>query len=129
MRPEGIIDMTRCLLVDEDHVARQALSELLGQYGFDMAETASADAALKLCRTNLPDIVVTADRVGSMSAGEFVKRVRRAANGRKPVVLVYTEKANTDEIGSAIIEGAAEFLLKPFDRDLLEFKLKQVGLL
>ena len=53
--------------------------------------------------------------------------MRRAANGRKPVVLVYTEKANTDEIGSAIIEGAAEFLLKPFDRDLLEFKLKQVG--
>ena len=67
--------------------------------------------------------------LGSMSAGEFVKRVRRAAYGRKPVVLVYTDKANTDEIGSAIIEGAAEFLLKPFDRDLLEFKLKQVGLL
>jgi two-component system, chemotaxis family, chemotaxis protein CheY len=115
MRLEGIVDMTRCLLVDEDHVERRALSELLGQYGFDMAETASADAALKHC--------------GTMSAGEFVKRVRLAANGRKPVVLVYTEKANTDEIGSAIIEGAAEFLLKPFDRDLLEFKLKQVGLL
>jgi two-component system, chemotaxis family, chemotaxis protein CheY len=129
MRLEGIIDMTKCLLVDEDQEERQVLSQLLGQYGFDMSETASAEAALKLCRANSPDIVVTADRIGSMSAGEFVKRVRRAANGRKPVVLVYTEKANTDEIGSAIIEGAAEFLLKPFDRDLLEFKLKQVGLL
>src|ERR1041384_5603396 len=77
MRLEGIIDMTRCLLVDQDHEERQALSQLLGQYGFDMAETASADAALKHCRTNLPDIVVAADRLGSMSPGEVVKRVRR----------------------------------------------------
>ena len=48
MRLEGIIDMTRCLLVDEDQEERQVLSELLGQYGFDMAETASAEAALKV---------------------------------------------------------------------------------
>jgi len=32
-------------------------------------------------------------------------------------------------MGEAIREGAAEFLLKPFDRDLLKFKLRQSGVI
>lgn len=120
--------MRQCLLVDEDHEERQALSQLLGPYGFRLAETTSADAALKHCRAHSPDIVMTTDRIG-MSPAEFIKRVRGTARGRKPVVLVCTDKPDTGEIGRAIIEGAAEYLLKPFDRELLEFKLRQVGLL
>ncbi|CAN5367350.1 response regulator [soil metagenome] len=123
--------MTRCLLVDEDGAERRIVGQLLGSYGFELAETANADAALKHCRSHQPDIVITGDRLGGMTASEFVKRVRRTANHgkRQPVVLVYTDQADTEEIGRAIIEGAAEYLLKPFDRELLEFKLRQVGLL
>ena len=73
--------MTRCLLVDEDQEERQVLSELLGQYGFDMAETASAEAALKHCRVNSPDIVVTADRIGSGCPGSPGGRASSAENG------------------------------------------------
>ncbi len=119
----------RCLLVDEDAHQRSALGQLLGGYGFEMFETETADAALHHCRSTTPDVVVTAERVGGMTPAEFIKRVRRASRGRKPVVLVCADKMDTDEIGRAIIEGAAEYILRPFDRELLEFKLKQVGLL
>ena len=121
--------MTRCLLVDEDQQERSALGRLLGEYGFEMSESASADAALQHCRKYAPDVVVTAQRLGGMPPAEFVKRVRSATRGRKPVVLVCIDNADSGEIGPAIIEGAAEYLLKPFDREILEFKLKQVGLL
>src|SRR5262249_19833795 len=126
---EGIVDMTRCLLVDADHQERRALGRLLGEYGFEMTESDTADQALQHCRKNAPDVIVTAERLGGMAPAEFVKRVRSATRGRKPVVLVCVENADSGEIGRAIIEGAAEYLLKPFDREILEFKLKQVGLL
>ena len=51
------------------------------------------------------------------------------ARGKPPVVLLYTDQPDTETIGRVILEGAAECLMKPLDRDLLEFKLKQVGLL
>ena len=129
MRLEGIVDMTRCLLVDEDQQERSALGRLLGEYGFEMTESGTADAALQHCRRFTPDVVVTAERLGGMPPAEFVKRVRSATRGRKPVVLVCIDSADSGEIGRAIIEGASEYLLKPFDREILEFKLKQVGLL
>lgn len=121
--------MTRCLVVDEDHDERSALGRLLGNYGFELSETGTADAALRHCRQFVPDVIITTERLGGMPPAEFIRRVRRTGRGCKPVVLVCTEKADSGEIGRAIVEGAAEYLLRPFDREILEFKLRQVGLL
>jgi two-component system, chemotaxis family, chemotaxis protein CheY len=126
---EGTVEMTRCLVVDEDQQERSALGSLLGEYGFELSESGTVDGALQHCRRFAPDVVVTVERLGGMAAAEFVKRIRSASRGRKPVVLVCADKADSGKIGRAIIEGAAEYLLKPFDREILEFKLRQVGLL
>ena len=32
-------------------------------------------------------------------------------------------------IGQSILQGAADVIMKPFDRELLQFKLKQAGIL
>ena len=56
--------MTRCLLVDEDQQERSALGRLLGEYGFEMTESGTADAALQHCRKFTPDVIVTAERLG-----------------------------------------------------------------
>jgi len=121
--------MTRCLVVDTNHQERLALRRLLDQYGFELSESGTADAALQHCRKHAPDVVVTAERLGGMAPAEFVKRVRSASRGRKLVVLVCGDTADSGEISRAIIEGAAEYLRRPFDREILEFKLRQVGLL
>lgn len=121
--------MTRCLLVDDNQEERSALGRILGEYGFELSESATLDQALQHCRTFPPDVIVAAAKDGGVPSAEFVKRVRSASRGRKPLVLVCAERGDTGEIGRAIIEGAAEYLLKPFDREILEFKLKQVGLL
>lgn len=121
--------MTQCLLVDEDRMERWELSRLFGGYGFQLTESADAATALRQCQANTPDVIVMTDRIGGMSSGDFVKKVRKHAKGKRPIVLLYTDQPDTDTIGRVILEGAAECLMKPLDRDLLEFKLKQVGLL
>jgi two-component system, chemotaxis family, chemotaxis protein CheY len=125
---EGRVDMTECLLVDIDLKDRRELSEILTGYGFDLTESESADSALRACRAKSPDIIIMADRIG-MASSDFVKRARRAGRGKKPAVLLYTTSPDTQEIGRVILEGSAECLVTPFDRDLLEFKLKQMGAL
>jgi two-component system chemotaxis response regulator CheY len=123
---EGIIDMTRCLLVDADSADRQELMGVLAGYGFDLAESDGATSALQACRSRTPDIIVMADRIG-MASADFVRRARKAGRGKKPAVLLYARSPDTHEIGRVILEGSAECLVAPFDRDLLEFKLRQMG--
>ena len=88
--------MTRCLLVDEDQEERQALSELLGQYGFDMAETASAEAALKHCRVNSPDIVVTADRMLQARQNALSQASRNPAQAQELMKIADNAKAEIE---------------------------------
>lgn len=121
--------MPQCLLVDADRAGRRELSDLFGGFGFDLSETADADTALQACRASPPDIVVMTGRAGGMRSADFVKRLRRAGRGRAPVVLLCAEGPDAEEIGSAILQGAAECLVRPFDRELLAFKLRQVGLI
>ncbi len=60
---------------------------------------------------------------------EMVKRLRYSTKGKPPVVFLYAEHADTELFGQTILEGAADVLMMPFDRDLLQFKLKQAGVI
>ena len=120
--------MIQCMVVDEDDKDRQAVSTLLSGYGFRLVDTSNATHALKLCREDAPDVVVLADRIG-MTRRDVIVRARKNSRGKRPVFLIYTASNDTGDIGQAILDGAAECLVKPFDRELLEFKLRQVGLL
>jgi two-component system chemotaxis response regulator CheY len=129
MRLDELADMTRCLLVDDDLATRREVSRVFDHLGFELAESDTAGAAIDHCRAHAPDVVVVSQRIGEAGPQRFVKRVRRANRKKAPVVLVYADRPNAEAIGRMIIDGAAEFLMRPFDQDLLAFKLKQVGLL
>jgi two-component system, chemotaxis family, chemotaxis protein CheY len=121
--------MTSVLLIEEDTAERQRLERMLGGLGLDLIESGAADEALRVCNDNTPDVVMMAAGGSSKRPRDFVKRLRRSVRGKSPVVLLYADTPDTEMIGQSIMQGAADVLMKPFDRDLLQFKLKQAGVL
>ena len=121
--------MAQCLLIDENEAERQRLSRLLTGLGIDTAETGVAEEAVAFCNDNSPDVVMMAAGIPGRMPKDFVKRMRRARHGKAPVVIVYADRPDTEMIGRSILEGAADVIMKPFDRDLLQFKLKQAGVI
>ena len=121
--------MVRCLLIDRDATERRRVSQLLGDLGLNFAERAAADDGLKYCNDNFPDVVVMAAAPGSMAPSDFIRGMRRSARGKKPVVILYANEPDAEAIGQSILEGAADFLMQPFDLELLEFKLHQAGVI
>lgn len=129
MQLEGIALMTSCLLIEEDGAERQRLGSMLGGLGLDLTLTGAADEALRYCNDNAPDVVMLAAASAGRRPKDFVKKLRRSVQGKAPVVILYADTPDTDMIGQSIIHGAADVLMKPFDRDLLRFKLRQAGVL
>ena len=121
--------MIRCLLVDENSKERQRVLLLLNGLGIDTAQAAAHEDAVKYCNDNAPDVVMmAAGRYGSQPE-DFVRRLRRGSHGKRPVVILYSDAPDTEMIGQSILQGAADVIMKPFDRDLLQFKLKQAGVI
>jgi len=63
-----------------------------------------------------------------MNGIEFLKALRREFGPGNPPVLFCTTENDISFIEQAIEHGAQEFIMKPFDADILMGKFAQVGL-
>jgi CheY-like chemotaxis protein len=129
MKLEGLVDMTRCLLIDVDSAERRRLQQLLAGLGLETALSAMPEEALTYCNDNAPDVILVSAEVPGVVPRDLVKRLQLVSPGKPPVVFLYAERADTDVFGQSILEGAADVLMTPFDRDLLQFKLQQAGVI
>jgi len=121
--------LKHCLVVDDSRVIRKVTCRILEQMEFVPEEADSAQSALEACRANMPDAILLDAQLSRADSFEFLKSLRRQRNGDHPVVVICTAENNIPRITEALGAGANDYLLKPFDRTILQDKFAQVGLL
>jgi two-component system, chemotaxis family, chemotaxis protein CheY len=120
--------MKTCLVVDDSRVIRTVMCRILKELSFEVGEAENGAAALMSCRRQMPDFILLDSQMPQMSGVEFLRSLRSETRGNHPVVVYCTTENDVSHISEAIDAGADEYLLKPFDRGMLEAKLAQVGL-
>lgn len=116
--------MKQILIADDDVAMRQALAESLDSCGFEV-ETAEngADALLKFQKGKF-EVVITDMRMPKMTGMEVLKGIKKISP-QTPVILI-TAYGTVKTAVEAMKEGAAEFIMKPFSLDDLEFAVRNV---
>jgi two-component system chemotaxis response regulator CheY len=64
-----------------------------------------------------------------MDGYEFLGNLRRMPGGDRPKVVFCTTENDIDHISRALHAGANEYIMKPFDKDIVAAKLQEVGLI
>jgi two-component system, chemotaxis family, chemotaxis protein CheY len=64
-----------------------------------------------------------------MNGIDFLRTLRGTAGGNAPVVVFCTTENDLAHIQQAIGAGANEYIMKPFDSDIIQSKFAQAGLL
>ncbi|MFL5257987.1 MAG: response regulator [Rhodopila sp.] len=118
-----------CLVVDDSRVVRKVARRILEANGFDVTEAADGQQALDACRASLPDCVLLDWNMPVMDGLTFLKTLRAEFGHDNPPVVFCTTENDMDHIEAAIANGAQEYIMKPFDEDILTSKFAQVGLL
>jgi two-component system chemotaxis response regulator CheY len=121
--------MKTCLVVDDSRVIRKVARRILEDLGIEVSEAADGLEALTSCRATLPDAVLLDWNMPVMSGIEFLRHLRKDPGGERPVVIFCTTENDMDHIAEAIKSGANEYIMKPFDGDILHSKLVETGLL
>jgi two-component system chemotaxis response regulator CheY len=121
--------MKTCLVVDDSRVIRKVARKILEDLSFSIEEAEDGQQALDACGKAMPDVVLLDWNMPIMDGIEFLKNLRKSPGGSDPVVLFCTTKSEVTDIQEAIVEGADEYIMKPFDSDLIQDKLKQAGVL
>jgi two-component system chemotaxis response regulator CheY len=122
--------MTRtCLVVDDSRVVRKVARRILEAHGFDVTEAENGQLALTACRLQMPDCVLLDWNMPVMNGLEFLKQLRAEFGPDNPPVVFCTTETEMSAIEQAIMSGAQEYIMKPFDEEILVGKFEQVGLL
>ncbi len=120
--------MHTCLIVDDSRVVRKVARRILEAHGFTVEEAEDGFAALEACRARMPDSVLLDWNMPRMNGIEFLKALREEFGPGKPPVLFCTTESDIAYIEQAIANGAQEFIMKPFDSEILIGKFAQVGI-
>jgi len=121
--------MKSCLIVDDSKVIRMVAKKILQELDFETVEAEDGQVALDLCKNQMPDAVLLDWNMPVMDGIDFLKNLRQLPGGDGPVVVFCTTENDVNHIQEAMEAGANEYIMKPFDGEIIQAKFAQVGLL
>ncbi len=74
------------------------------------------------------DAIVSDYQMPVMNGIDFLKQVRASPGGDQPLVVFCTTENDMSHIAEAMRSGANEYIMKPFDSEIIESKFSEVGL-
>lgn len=120
--------MRTCLIVDDSRVVRKVAGKIVESLDFQVSEAADGATALDACKSAMPDAILLDWTMPIMNGIDFLRALRREPGGEKPVVVFCASENDPERIGEALRAGANEYVIKPFDSEIITSKFAQVGL-
>lgn len=115
--------MTHVLVVDDDGAMRALLDETLTRRGFQVTTADGAAAALALLARTSVDVVLTDVRMKGTDGIALTHALRRD-RATLPVVIM-TAFGSMDVVVEALRAGARDFIVKPFELDVVVHVLRR----
>jgi two-component system chemotaxis response regulator CheY len=125
---EEWVSVKHCLVVDDSAVIRKVARRILEGLEFRISEAEDGEQALTACRSEMPDAILLDWNMPVMDGYEFLKHLRQMTGGGRPKVVFCTTENDVGHIARALHAGANEYIMKPFDKDIMTAKLQEVGL-
>ena len=116
-----------CLIVDDSRIIRKVARRIVEGLGFEVDEAADGAEALTYCASVMPEIILLDWNMPVMDGLTFLRRLRATPGGDKPKVLFCTIETAPERIAEALTAGADDYVMKPFDGEILQSKLAEVG--
>lgn len=121
--------MKICLVVDDSDVIRKVARHILDDLQFVTIEAENGQVALERCRAEMPDAILLDWLMPEMNGMDFLTAIREEEDGDRPHIFYCTTENDPHDITKAMNAGADEYIIKPFDRNIIESKFLETGLM
>lgn len=120
--------MPSCLVVDDSKVVRKLERRIMEELGFEVSEAEDGQNAADYCKGVMPELILLDWHMPVMNGLEFLKVLRSMEGGDTPKVIFCTTESEMSNIMQALELGANEYIMKPFDAEIIKGKLEQIGI-
>lgn len=103
----------KCLIADDAEHARELLSSILDDMGFELLLAADGEEAMRLALLSLPDLIILAIALQKMSGMEVAASLRRQPALKKTPIIALTANIGDHHPAHLQQAGFSTFLVKP----------------
>lgn len=108
----GELQQVKVLVVDDEDIVRKLMSNILHNAGMEVLTAQNGEEALRVLQENGCDVVVSDVRMAGMSGFDLLKQVK--AQHPDTAFVIMTGHADSFSIKDALLQGADEYITKPF---------------
>ena len=121
--------MKTCLIVDDSKMIRRVAGRILKDLQFSTQEAGNGSEALSVCKDAMPEAILLDWNMPIMDGLSFLKALRAMPDGKSPIVVFCSAERSIEKIKEALDAGADEYVMKPFDSDIIESKFIEAGIM
>ena len=114
----------KILVVDDEEQIRDVLSDFLTKKGYEVVSASNGEEALELTETEKPHVILLDVKMPGIDGIETCRRLKEDEKTRSiPIVMI---TAFADREVEAYIEGADDFIVKPFNMVEISFRVESM---
>ncbi len=123
--------MDKAMIIDDSRAIRRILGDTVRELGFEVWEAANGREALdRLDEVGAPVRFMLVDwNMPIMNGLEFVSKVRLDDRFQSSLLVMVTTETAVEQMVTALDAGANEYIMKPFTKEVIEDKLRILGVL
>jgi two-component system, chemotaxis family, chemotaxis protein CheY len=125
--------MAKAMVVDDSRTIRRILAATLGELGFEVCQAENGREALEAVereRGSVPISLALVDwNMPEMNGLDFVRHLRSDPGNAGVTVIMVTTETAMEQMVTALEAGANEYVMKPFTKDVIQDKLRLLGIL
>ena len=119
----------RTLVIEDSRAMRSILAGILGEIGFEVTLAADAEEALEVLDDDSYFELALVDwNLPAMSGLDLVKEIRGRSTHDDIRLMMVTTETELARVQEALEAGADEYIMKPFDKEMLLEKLALLGI-
>ena len=111
------------LIVDDDEVMRETLSDVLRKRGYEIFSVGSGNGALSLMKKSIIDLILLDMRLPDIDGLEVLKKIKEFDT--EILVIMMTAYSDVQTAVSSMKSGAYDYINKPFELDELKLLIEK----
>ena len=120
--------MLKCLIADDSKIMRMLLRKIIENFGFEVSEAEDGEDVLEQCVSFNPDLIISDWNLPLIDGIDVLYKIRTDRKIKQPKFMFCSYVSETAIMRQAIDAGAADFILRPFDEDIIAGNLAILGM-
>lgn len=116
--------MAACIVADDSKIMRMLISKIMTNFGYDVIEAENGEELLEQCARSMPDTIICDWQLPLVEGIDVLLKIRSDKKIKQPIFIFCSYIKDVNIISQALNAGADDFIMRPFDEDIIASKLR-----